>query len=426
MAATNLLSDTTCKNATSEGNAIRKLADGDGLYLWVYADGRKYWRLRYFWTGKEKSLSLGVYPKESLAGARKKRQAILKQLSDGVDPSAKRKADEVAAKLSAVNTFEAVAREWYGKQVHTWAASHALDVKRRLETNIFPTLGARPIAELSPPEVLAAIRKIEHRGATDLAHRVMGVVGQVLRYGVATGRGERDHTADLRGALTPHVKGNQNAVPVKELPQLLRDISQYDQPPITGEPQTRLALQLLALTFVRTNELIGATWDEFDLDAPYDADPEADKPGPMWSIPASRMKGNKAHMVPLAPQSVTVLNELKKLAGDSPYVLPGRTPSKPISNNTMLFALYRLGYRGKMTGHGFRAVASTALNESNKFESTWIERQLAHVPANEVESAYNRALYLPFRTAMMYWWADHIDSLMVSKTQHKENTSLSA
>lgn len=424
MAATNLLSDTTCKNATSDGKAIRKLADGDGLYLWVYADGRKYWRMRYFWTGKEKSLSLGVYPKETLANARKKRQAILKQLSDGVDPSAKRKADEVAAKLSAVNTFEAVANEWYDKQVHTWAASHALDVKRRLQTNIYPTLGARPIADLDAPEILAAIRKIEHRGATDLAHRVMGVVGQVLRYGVATGRGKRDHTADLRGALTPHVKNNQHAVKAKQLPQLLRDISAYDKPPVNGETQTRLGLQLLALTFVRTSELIGATWDEFDLDAPLDL--PAGECGPMWSIPASRMKGNKAHMVPLAPQSVIVLNELKTLAGDSPYVLPGRTPSKPISNNTMLFALYRLGYRGKMTGHGFRAVASTALHESNRFQPDWIERQLAHVPANEVAAAYNRALYLLQRTTMMYWWADYMDSLMISKSQHNENVSLSA
>ncbi|NYH13539.1 tyrosine-type recombinase/integrase [Paraburkholderia bryophila] len=419
------LTDAAYKNATSEGKSIRKIQDSDvsGLAMWVYADGRKYWRLRYYIAGKEKSLSLGVYPKVGLAAARKKAVELNNQIVDGVDPSAKRKADADAAKLAAVNTFEAVAREWYDKQVKTWAASHALDVKRRLERNIYPTLGARPISALTPPEVLAAIRKIEGRGAHDLAHRVMGVVGQVLRYGVATGRGERDHTADLRGALTPHVKSNQNAVPAKDLPQLLRDIAAYDLPPINGEKQTRLGLQLLALTFVRTNELIGATWDEFELDLPIDL--PAGACGPMWSIPACRMKGNKAHMVPLAPQAVKVLLELKTLAGDSPYVLPGRTPTKPISNNTMLFALYRLGYRGKMTGHGFRAVASTALHESNKFQPDWIERQLAHVPANEVAAAYNRALYLPQRTAMMYWWADYLDSLMVSKTLHKESASLS-
>ncbi|CAG4924712.1 tyrosine-type recombinase/integrase [Paraburkholderia gardini] len=401
--ATNLLSPLEVKNAHSQGKAIRKLKDGDGLYLWVYADGSKYWRIRYWITGKEKSLSLGVSPKVTLADARKRRAEIHDQLQQGLDPGSERKAAKAAAVLSSANTFEAVAREWYGKQVGTWAESHAVDVKRRLERNIYPTLGARPIADLTPPEVLAAIRKIENRGATDLAHRVMGVVGQVLRYGIATGRGERDHTADLRGALTPHVKSHQPAVKEKALPQLLRDISQYDQAPTNGDKQTRLALQLLALTFVRTSELIGATWEEMTL-------PENPDDGGIWSIPGARMKSGKDHLVPLAPQAVRALNELKILAGDSKWVLPGRNPSKPISNNTLLFALYRLGYRGKMTGHGFRAVASTALNESNLFDPDWIERQLAHVPANQVAAAYNRALYLPHRKKMMAWWSEYLDT----------------
>ncbi|MFM0659895.1 tyrosine-type recombinase/integrase [Paraburkholderia sediminicola] len=402
--ATTPLSALEVKNATAQGKSIRKLADGDGLYLWVYADGSKYWRMRYWIAGKEKSLSLGVYPKISLVDARARRAELQTQLKDGLDPGVQRKVKKAAAVLSAANTFEAVAREWYDKQVGTWAASHALDVKRRLERNIYPAIGARPIAELSAPEILAAILKIEGRGATDLAHRVMGVVGQVLRYGIATGRGTRDHTADLRGALTPHVKAPQAAVKEKALPQLLRDISQYDQAPTNGDKQTRLALQLLALTFVRTSELIGATWEELTLpDDPVD--------GGMWVVPAARMKGKKDHMVPLAPQAVTLFNELKTLAGDSEWILPGRNPANPISNNTLLFALYRLGYRGKMTGHGFRAVASTALNESNLFEPDWIERQLAHVPANQVAAAYNRALYLPHRQKMMQWWGDHIDAL---------------
>jgi integrase len=237
----------------------------------------------------------------------------------------------------------------------------------------------------------------------------MGVVGQVLRYGVATGRGKRDHTVDLRGALKPHVKANQHAVHEKSLPQLLRDISQYDQPPTNGDTQTRLALQLLALTFVRTSELIGATWDELTL-------PDNPAEGGMWIIPGARMKGKKDHMVPLAPQAVEVFQKLRDLADGSPWVLPGRNPAKPVSNNTLLFALYRLGYRGKMTGHGFRAVASTALNESNLFEPDWIERQLAHVPANQVAAAYNRALYLPHRQKMMRWYADHLDN-EATKTQ---------
>lgn len=400
---TDLLSALEVKKATSAGKAVAKLPDGGGLYLFVNKDGSKYWRMRYWFDQKEKLLSLGVYPQISLAEARTKRDDILAMLKDGIDPGVQRKADKAAAALNAANTFEAVAREWYGKQVHTWAASHALDVKRRLESNIYPILGARPIADLEAPDILAAVRKIEARGSTDLAHRVLGVVGQVLRYGIATGRGKRDHTADLKGALTPHVKANQHAVPEKSLPQLMRDISGYDQAPINGDKQTRIALQLLALTFVRTSELIGAVWDEMTL-------PDDPAKGGLWVIPGARMKGKKDHMVPLAPQAVALLHELKVIAGDSEYVLPGRNPAKPISNNTLLFALYRLGYRGKQTGHGFRAIASTHLNESNLFEPDWIERQLAHVPANQVAAAYNRALYLPHRQKMMGYWADHLDA----------------
>jgi integrase len=401
--ATNLLDALTVKNANAQGKAIRKLHDGDGLYLWAYADGTKYWRMRYWYAEKEKGLSLGVYPKVSLADARQRRAEVHRQLQAGIDPSQARKDAKVAAALSAANTFEAVAREWYDKQVKTWAASHATDVKRRLESNIYPLMGNRPIGELTAPEILAAVRKIEARGATDLAHRVMGVIGQVLRYGIATGRGERDHTVDLKGALTPHQKGNQHAVPEKQLPQLMRDISAYDAPPTNGDTQTRIALQLLALTFVRTSELIGATWGELTL-------PDNDMNCGMWLIPASRMKSKKDHLVPLAPQSVRLFKQLKVLAGDADWVLPGRNPVKPVSNNTLLFALYRLGYRGKMTGHGFRAVASTALHESNLFEESWIERQLAHVPENQVAAAYNRAKYLPHRQQMMVWWANYLDA----------------
>jgi integrase len=404
---TNLLSALAVKNATSNGKAVHKHPDGGGLYLFAYSDGSKYWRVRYWVAGKEKLLSVGTWPTVTLAEAREKRDKLQKQLADGIDPGVQRKADKVAAALSAANTFEAVAREWYDNQLHTWVESHAVDVRRRLEANIYPALGKRPIADLKAPEILAAVRKIEERGSTDLAHRVMGVVGQVLRYGVATGRGERDHTADLRGALTPHKKGQQAAVGSKELPQLLRDIAAYDQPPVSGEKQTRIALQVLALTFTRTSELIGATWGELDLDAPYD--PEHGKFGPMWCIPGVRMKGGKDHMVPLAPQSVKLFKELKVLAGESDYVLPGRKPVKPISNNTLLFGLYRLGYRGRQTGHGFRAIASTHLHEKNLFEPDWIERQLAHVPANQVAAAYNRAKYLPQRADMMRYWADYLD-----------------
>ena len=227
--ATNLLSAAHCKNANSNGAAIRKLSDGDGLYLWVYLDGRKYWRLRYWQAGKEKSLSLGVYPIVSLSDARKKRDELRKQLQAGLDPSAERKATNLRKELAAENSFEAVAREWYGKQLHTWVPHHASDVKRRLENNIFPSIGKRPIDEIQAPELLETIRKIETRGAYDLAHRVLQVCGQVFRYGIATGRCTRNLSTDLRGALTPHKKQHQAAVRPEELPELLRAIAKYER-----------------------------------------------------------------------------------------------------------------------------------------------------------------------------------------------------
>ena len=391
--ATNLLSAVECKNATSNGAGVRKLHDGDGLYLWVYLDGRKYWRMRYWQASKEKSLSIGVFPKVTLSNARKKREELRKQLEADLDPSAERKAANLRKKLTAENSFKAVAMEWYNKQLHTWVPHHAEDVKRRLESNIFPVLGKRPIGQIEAPELLQAIRSIETRGSYDLAHRVLQVCGQVFRYGIATGRCTRNLSADLRGALTPHVKQHQAAVRAEELPDLLRAIAKYDE---IGDKQTRLALQLLAQTFVRTNELIGAEWVEFDLD------------NALWVIPAARMKMKAEHVVPLTKQALALLAEIKKLASGSRFVFPGRNRDKPISNNTMLFALYRIGYRGKMTGHGFRAVASTILNEAG-FQPDVIERQLAHCERNQVRGAYNRAEYLPERKRMMQHWANYLD-----------------
>ncbi|GAB1392909.1 tyrosine-type recombinase/integrase [Rhodocyclaceae bacterium] len=394
-ASMNLLSAKECVNASCEGKAIRKLHDGGGLYLWVYEDGRKYWRLRYWIDGKEKSLSLGVYPEIPLKEARERRDNSRKLMQNLVDPSAERKATKLKRKISSANSFEAVAREWYGKQLHTWVQHHADDVRRRLEKNSYPYIGSRPIAEIEAPELLEMVRKIEKRGAHDLAHRILQVCGQVFRYGIATGRCKRDISADLRGALTPHVKKHQAAVRPEELPDLLRAIDTY----ITkGDKQTMFALQLLALTFVRTNELIGAEWSEFDLEAG------------LWIIPAGRMKMRSEHIVPLSAQSLAILTELKIMAGISRFVFPGRNRDRPISNNTMLFALYRLGYKGKMTGHGFRAVASTLLNEQG-WRPDVIERQLAHCERNEVRGAYNRAEYLQERVKMMQAWADYLDAL---------------
>lgn len=390
-----MLSDAKCRHATGEGKKIRKLPDSSGLYLWVYADGKKYWRLRYWLAGKEKSLSLGVYPRIGLKEARRRRDIELKRLDNNLDPAAERRAEKIRAKNAAENSFEAVAREWHQKQCHLWVPTHAADVLRRLEKNAFPDLARRPIAEIDAPELLAAMRKTEERGAHDLAHRVLQVCGQVFRYGIVTGRCTRNVAADLRGALTPHKAKHQAAVRPEELPDLLRAIANYDA---VGEKQTRLALQLMALTFVRTSELIGAEWPEFDFDEK------------LWVVPSARMKMRDEHIVPLSRQAVAILEELEEMSTGSRFILPGRNPNKPISNNTMLFALYRLGYKGKMTGHGFRAVASTILNEMG-FRSDVIERQLAHAERNEVRGAYNRAEYLAERIEMMQAWADYLDAV---------------
>lgn len=387
-----MLTDLRCKSAATEGRAVRKLPDAHGLYLWVQPGG-KCWRFRYRLAGKEKTLSLGVYPDVGLKQARQKRDEARVLLEQGIDPSQARKQAKRNAMLAVETSFEAVAREWYGKQFHAWVPSHAKDVLRRLEANLFPDLGKRPIGEITAPELLACARKIEHRGAYDLAHRVVQMAGQVFRYGIATGRCAHDIAHDLRGALSPHVKKNQAAVRPEELPALLCAIADYEA---IGDRQTRCALELLCLTFVRTNELTGATWEEIDTAKA------------LWTIPAERMKMDAEHLVPLSSQSLAILKELETLAGSSRFVFPGRNPGKPISNNTMLFALYRLGYKGKMTGHGFRAVASTILNEQG-WRADVIERQLAHFERDEVRGAYNRAQYLPERKKMMQAWANYLD-----------------
>ena len=383
------------RNAKPGTKPVR-LYDSGGLYLEIAPTGSRWWRFAYRFGGKRKLISLGVFQDIPLALARERRDAVRKLLADGKDPSAKRQADKREVTDRATNSFEAVAREWYKRQVHLWVPTHAADVLRRLEINMFPDIGATPIADLTAPALLAALRKIEHRGAHDLAHRVLQVSGQIFRYGIATGRCERDLSTDLRGALAPHKGKHQAAITPEELPDLLRAIDRYAE---IGDRLTSQALRLLALTFVRTGELIGAQWEEFDLDSA------------VWIIPAERMKMKTEHVVPLSRQAVEILRELRPIDGGGRFVFPGRNLDKPISNNTMLFALYRLGYKGKMTGHGFRSVASTMLNEAG-FRADVIERQLAHGERNAIRGAYNRAEYLSERKAMMQKWADMLDALV--------------
>lgn len=373
------------------------LPDGKGLVLFVEPSGSKFWRFRYKFLGKENTLSLGTYPVVKLSEARQKHAKLKELLARGVDPSVQRKTERQQANSAAQNSFHAIALEWHKKQSHTWVASHSRDVLRRLEINAFPFIGGLPIDTIDAPKLLSMCRVIEQRGAYDLAHRVLGVCGQVFRFGIASGRCTRDPSADLRGALTPHVKKHQAAVKPEEVAELIRAISTYDQ---IGTRQTQLALELMTLTFLRTKELRGAEWAEIDVN------------NSVWIVPSDRMKKKRhEHLVPLAPQALKILSELKTIGGDSRFIFPGRNPDKSISENTILFALYRLGYKGKMTGHGFRTVASTIMNESGLFNPDAIERQLAHADENEVRAAYNRGQYLDERKKLMFWWADFVDEL---------------
>jgi integrase len=387
------LQDATIRNADIRDKP-HKLSDGRGLYLLVHPNGSKYWRYRYRYAGKQKLLALGVYDDVSLSEARRKLEDARSLLRNGIDPSAERKAQKREAKQKSENSFETIAREFIAKKKASWSARYSADQLHRLEVNIFPDLGKRPIAEIEPPELLECLRKVEARGANDMAGRMRQICGQVFKFGVAKGVCKRDIAADLSIAMASHKKRHMAAVKPKELPELLLKIDNYN-----GEFQTRLALQFIALTFVRTTELIGGTWDEFDFDAA------------MWVVSDARMKMRTEHLVPLSPQALGILHRLRELNGDCRYVFTGINPAKHMSNNTILYALYRLGFHSRMTGHGFRSVASTVLNESGHFSPDAIERQLAHCERNKVRGAYNRAEYLPERRRLMSWYSSFLTEL---------------
>jgi integrase len=387
------LTDTAVRNAKGREKP-QKLSDGGGLHLLVNPDGARYWRMAYRYQGRQKTLAFGVYPIVSLADARAARDAAKKLLARDIDPSEARKEQKHSARLSAKNTFEAVAREWCENQRDGWTGRYHDHVVTRLEADVFPELGSRPIAEIEPPELLAALRKVEKRAALEIAKRLRQTVGQVFRYGIVTGRAKRDPSVDLKGALKASGRqAHHKAMPREDLPEFLRALSNYD-----GEARTRLALRLAVLTFVRTTELRAARWDEVDLEAAE------------WRIPAERMQMRAPHIVPLSRQAVETFAELRSIAGRSDYVFPSPGAEGCMSNNTMLFAIYRMGFHGRATVHGFRAVASTLLNEMG-FHPDWIERQLAHDERNKARAAYNHAQYLPERRRMMQQWADYLDDL---------------
>jgi integrase len=398
------LTDTACKAAQCpEGKPYKRHADGGCLYLEVSKAGGKSWRWKYLAGGKEKRLTLGTYPQLSLANARKARDEARALLESGTDPG-EAKQDAKRARLAASDlAFEKVARAWWEHWRANKAERHAGYVIARLEADAFPAFGEKPVNELTSPAFVRMAKSIEARGAADIARRVLQTCGQVMRYAVAHGLTDRNPVADVKpgDVLRARRQVNFARIELSELPELLRKIEGY-----TGGPFTRLGLKLMLLTFVRTGELIGARWQEFDLAAAQ------------WRIPAERTKSRREHLVPLSSQALDVLRTLQAVHGNDParctgpaLLFPGeRKRSKPMSSNTMLKALERLGYKGRMTGHGFRGVASTALNEMG-YRPDVIEAQLAHVEENRVRAAYNHARYAAERVALMQDWANYCDAV---------------
>lgn len=395
------LTDTAIRNA-KPGAKPAKLFDERGLFLLVTPTGGKWWRLKYRFEGKEKLLSLGTYPDVSLKDARERRDGARKQLADGIDPSHNRKAQKSLRQVQAANSFEVVSREWYEKYSPNWVAAHGSRIIRRLERDIFPHLGSRPIADITAPELLQVVRRIENRGALETAHRALGNCGQVFRYAVATGRAVRDPSGDLRGALPP-VKGEHFAAVTEpdQAAQILRAIYAYQ-----GSAIVSSALRLAPLVFVRPGELRGAEWVEVDLDAAE------------WRIPAARMKMGADHIVPLSTQAVAILREIHLLTGAGRYVFPSaRTSTRPMSDNAILAAMRRMGIgKEEMSGHGFRAMARTILDEVLGARPDLIEHQLAHAVRDPNGRAYNRTAHLPERRKMMQQWADYLEQLCAGTT----------
>jgi len=387
------LSDTTCRTAKPKEKPY-KLADEKGMFLLVNTNGSRYFRFKYRFAGQEKLLALGVYPDTTLKAAREKRDHAREQLANGVDPGLTRKIEKSG---HAENTFSAIAIEFMEAK-QSWSDSHRKHVKECFERDVFPWIGNKPVKDLTAVEVLSTLRRIVDRGALETAARTKQFIGQAIRYGIATGRAERDVTADLRGALPSPTRGNFPAITdPKTLGQLLRDIDAYK-----GNFVIRTALQLQPLIFARPANLSAAEWNEFDLDLAE------------WRIAADKMKMKNAHIVPLSRQAIALLKEIQLLTGSSQFVFTsyqGRTGGdQHISRESIGAAIRRMGYQGQHTAHGFRTTASTLLHEQG-FHSDMIERQLAHAEQNRVKAAYNRAQHLPERRLMMQAWADYLDGL---------------
>ncbi|EMM7989443.1 TPA: tyrosine-type recombinase/integrase [Morganella morganii] len=371
-----------------------KLFDGGGLYLEVTAKGSRYWRMKYRFGGKEKRLAFGVFPTVILAEAREMRNQAKKVLAAGGDPGEVKKEEKAIQKLSTGNTFEAIAREWHKSKADRWSLRYREEIIDTFEKDIFPYIGKRPIAEIKPLELLETLRKMEKRGALEKMRKVRQRCGEVYRYAIITGRAEYNPAPDLATALTPPKKQHFPFLTTEELPYFLKDLAGY-----TGSVITKTATKIILLTAVRTQELRFARWQDIDLEKG------------IWEIPAEVMKMKRPHVVPLSKQVVELFNSLKPLSGHYELVFIGRNDHrKPISKESVNQVIELLGYKGRLTGHGFRHTMSTILHEKG-FNSAWIETQLAHIDKNAIRGTYNHAQYMDGRREMMQWYADYMDEL---------------
>lgn len=370
------------------------LGDGQGLSLLVEPNGSKSWRFRYRYAGKPKMISLGVYPTITLAEARARRDEARKIVAEGKNPSEVRKEQKLALRIQSENAFEKIAREWHQMKSAKWSAGYASDIIEAFQNDIFPYVGTRPVGEIKPLELLNVLRKIEKRGALEKMRKVRQRCSEVFRYAIATGRAEFNPAADLSSALEVHKSNHFPFLKSDEIPDFLRALDSY-----AGSRLVQIATKLLMVTGVRTIELRAALWQEFDLD------------NAIWEIPAERMKMRRPHLVPLSTQALGFLNELKSMTGNYRYVFLGRNdPNKPMSEASVNQLIKRIGYAGKLTGHGFRHTLSTILHE-NGFNTAWIEMQLAHVDKNTIRGVYNHAQYIEDRKKMMQWYSDFIINL---------------
>ncbi|HFJ4587893.1 TPA: tyrosine-type recombinase/integrase [Salmonella enterica] len=381
------LNDMQIRRAKPEAKAYT-LGDGQGLSLLIEPNGSKSWRFRYRFAGKPKMISLGVYPTITLADARSRRDDARKLVAEGKNPSEVRKAQKIALQTESESAFEKIVTEWHQMKSTKWSEGYASDIMEAFQNDIFPYVGERPVGEIKPLELLNVLRKIEKRDALEKMRKVRQRCSEVFRYAIATGRAEFNPAADLSSAHEVHQSNHFPFLKADEIPDFLRALNGY-----TGSRIVQIATKLLMITGVRTIELRASLWSEFDLD------------NAIWEIPAERMKMRRAHLVPLSTQALDLLNELKIMTGNYRYVFPGRNdPNKPMSEASINQVIKRIGYAGRLTGHGFRHTLSTILHEHG-YESSCIEMQLAHVDKNSIRGKYNHAQYLDGRRTMMNWYS---------------------